>query len=204
MDEKGRLPRRFLEHLFRIVQPPLQFGEDDLHLRFQLFGIERAAHHPVRFDLEGGLQLVAGKADVIGGVVVSREGVVATAGELDATVDLPRLHRRCGTEEHVLDDVGDAGDAQPLVPRAHTIEGPDGDDGGGVDFLDEDCEAVREDGLPDLISLRGGGTRRTREEKDESEDEAESLQGGVLAHVPFPKSVLILTANYWSKPAGSR
>ena len=85
----------------------------------------------------------------VGGVIVDGAGVEIAAGALGLPGDRAHAAARGALEEHVLEDMGDAGPAIGLVEEAGLHVGDDRDHRRGVVRLHQQGEAVVQDLAPD-------------------------------------------------------
>ena len=105
------------QHLCRHVLAPLELVADDGHFRLQVLAFHETVDHPVGLQVNGELQVVVvGRQRLVIVRPVKRGGAVEVR-----PARLQQLgHRRVGRrpfEEHVLQQVGHARFAVPLVPR---------------------------------------------------------------------------------------
>ncbi len=112
-------------------QPALLLHHLPLLLERVLGQPERA--HPIGLEVDHGLERVGREVLVVGGHVVRRVGVGVAAARLEHAVELLRAVPARAVEHHVLEEVADPRDPEPLVPRAHLEEGVVAD-GGGAPF----------------------------------------------------------------------
>ncbi len=78
-------------------------------------------------DLDRQRQMLVEHLQVIAGVFLRREGVDLSADRIDLLGDLLGVARRRALEEHVLDEVRDAGGFRGLVTRTARQPDADGD-----------------------------------------------------------------------------
>ena len=102
------------------------------------------------------LEPVGGDRRVVVRPVVVRARVEGGAVEEERPGDLPEPVLLGALEEHVLEQVGHAGDPGVLVARPGPVPDAEADDRRVPDLLDEDGEAVREHRL---LDARGEGRR---------------------------------------------
>ena len=118
--------------------------------------VEDEAGHAVGLELHHGLEMLAGHALEIGGVVVGGEGVLLAAEPRDGLRELAGRVLLGALEHQVLEEMGDAGLAERIVGRAVAVPDHVGDDRRAVIGNDDDVEAVVEREGADLGSARLG------------------------------------------------
>jgi hypothetical protein len=134
------------------VQLALGLLDDHLQLAPELVGVDHRVAEGVGLDIERGLETGGGEDGEVRGVVVRGAGVEVAARALGLPRDGSHPAARGALEEHVLEDVGDAGPAVGLVeePRPHV--GDDRHHRRGVIGLHQQGQAV----VQDLLSDTGG------------------------------------------------
>ena len=144
MGHDGRGPDVLAEDAVVVVldgHPPLR--GDDAALGLEDLRDERQALHPVGLHVDHGLERRGGEPVRVRGQVVGRIGVIRAAPELHPAVELSGPVLGGPVEHHVLDEVGRAGQARPLVARADAEERVQGDVGDVVVLEEEDLKPVR-------------------------------------------------------------
>ena len=155
----GRHPLR--QHALGRVLARLELVADHGELGREVFGLDRAVDHAVGLELDGELEvLVAGRQglEVVGPIDPGRAvelGPALLHGPGDVGVGGRPL------EDHVLQQVGHAGLAVALVPRADQDRQVDGDLGAGRIGEQEHAQAVIQPVLGDPLD-RGDLSRSGR------------------------------------------
>jgi hypothetical protein len=135
------------------AHPPL--GGDDPPLGLEDLGDEGQPLDAVGLHGDHGLEGGRREPVRVGGQIVARVGVVPPACELHAPVELAGADRGRPVEHHVLDEMGDARQAGPLVARADPEERVQGDAGDVVVLDEQDLEPVVERVDLDVLLLEG-------------------------------------------------
>src|SRR3989338_7536326 len=116
-------PNEVGEILVGIVAAELELPEDDLQLAGQLLSVERGVLERVSQQGEGVGEMVAVDGEGVPGGVVGRVAVDLAAVRLDLPLDGTDRARGRPLEEHMLDDVGDAGPQEGPFGAAARLAG---------------------------------------------------------------------------------
>ena len=122
-----------------IIFSHVDFPADDVFF-FSEFGVgEGGAGGEVGEDVEGGVEAFAEGIDPVDGAVEGGVGVEVAAAVLDGFGEFAGAAVAGALEDHVFDEVGDAGAAEgAFVDAAGADPGLDADEGGVVVFFDEE------------------------------------------------------------------
>ncbi len=114
------------------------------HFPFRLQALLRQPEilQAIRFQTGGQLQTVRREVFIIGGVVRGSEGVERPAVSLNDPREFLRAHLPGSFEHHVLEEMGDPGDARPFIAGAGGEVNLEGDHGQEMDFADQNAQAV--------------------------------------------------------------
>jgi hypothetical protein len=104
-----------VEQLLRIVLAALQLRDDDRALRLAVVRLVEARAHALGLDEQHAVERIAGRGFEVGGLVDPGVAVPGAAEPLDDALHLVTRDVARALEVHVLDPVGDAGEARPLV-----------------------------------------------------------------------------------------
>ena len=112
------------QHVGRIVEGALTFGEDDGPLRFGLGRVNQQVDHAIGFEADGQSDPIRRQGLMVRGVVVRREGVQLSAVPVHAQHQLAGADIRRPLEHHVFNPMRDAGNSRQLITGANTIKDP--------------------------------------------------------------------------------
>ena len=98
--------------------------------------------HAVGLQPEPEVQVVGGQGLVVVGAIEPGRAVGHPADLLDVAEVLVDLHVLAALEEHVLEEVGEAGPARPLVLRADVVPEVDRHQGQAPVVVEDDPQAV--------------------------------------------------------------
>jgi hypothetical protein len=143
-----------------VVVVHIHFAADDVEFFGELGVGEGGVPHDVGEDVDGHGGAGGGDIDPVDGAIEGGVGVHVTAGLLDFVVDTAWAAAFGAFEEHVFEDVGEAG-AEPasFVDAAGAAPCLGADDWRGVIFADDDDQAVVEGGQGGVV---GEGGREVR------------------------------------------
>ena len=133
--------------------------EDDLLLLGHLDGVEERVEHDVAQDVDGQGQVLVEHLQMERRVLLGGERVHVAADRVDLGGDLLRRAVLRALEDHVLDEVADAGLRGHLVPAPPLQPHPDGHAAHVGHGLGDEGEAVGEDFLRDGHGEREGAER---------------------------------------------
>jgi len=144
-----------MDVIARLIFGPSDLFDDDALFTLQLFGIDEGVEHHVGENVDAVLDFTGKDAAVIARHLLVGECIEGAAPAFDFFGDLAGSSGVGALEEHVLDEVGDAGlvlffvTAAGLAPESH---------GGGLDVgdgLDQDADPVIEVHFYDFAHLVG-------------------------------------------------
>jgi hypothetical protein len=144
VDVEGAAEERLGGHPVGVVEPLLDLLEDDVALALELDRVEAGVHQRVGQDVHAGVEELAGQDQVVDGLVIAGPGVDLAAGRLDLLGDLAHPALARPLEQHVLEDVGDAGQRGGLVGGADLHPGLEGHHRSGVVLFQDHLEAIVE------------------------------------------------------------
>jgi hypothetical protein len=121
------LGENLVDQIVGRVLDHLDLFEDHLLFALDVFFREQRVADQVREDLDRERQVLVEHLGVVAGVFLRRERVDLAADRIDLLRDLLGVARRRALEEHVLDEVRDAGVIGRLVARAARQPDADGD-----------------------------------------------------------------------------
>ena len=116
----------------------------------------------VRKQLEGEIEMLTGKGLEIGGLVDPGVAVPVPTPFLDNALHIVFRESTGSLEVHVLDPVGDPGEARALVPAADAVPAPDAHEGIVAHRAEEDGEAVVQNLATDEGAIRNGARAHPR------------------------------------------
>ena len=138
-----------VEELIRIVLAALQLRDDDRPLGFAFRRLEQAVRHPLGLDEEHLIERGAPGRFQVSRLVDPGVAVPHAAKPFDDPLHLLARNVGRALEIHVLDPVRHAREARAFVAGADAVPAPHRYERSGVDFLDQNLEAVIERRTPD-------------------------------------------------------
>ncbi len=147
-------------HAVGVIVAHGELAAYDLLLLRVLRGGERGIHHRIREEIEGGGDALRGDIDPEDRAIIRGVGIDVAALVLNLECELAAAARGGAFEEHVLEDVREAGaEVLVLIDAAGLAPCLEAGDGSGVILLDDDGEAILEG--PDAgVHLGDGNLRR--------------------------------------------
>ena len=142
MARKGSAEERLRGDARRAVLALLHLFEHYFQFALQLHGIEGGVLQRVGQDIEPGVEVARRQHEVVDGLVERGPGVDLAARGLDLARDLPDAATRGALEQHVLEDVRDAGQLGRLIGGADRHPRLERDDFGRVVFLQHHTQAI--------------------------------------------------------------
>ena len=163
MAREESLGEQFVGQVSRRVLNLIDLFEDDVPLPHDLRFREDGMQQEIAQQIDGVRQVLVEGQDVVTGALVRRVRIEIAA---DAVDFLRELLRRAGgrpLEQHVLDEVRDAGLGGILVTRSARQPDPQADGSDGRHRVDEKAEPARQDESRDRsVGPVGSGYRRRR------------------------------------------
>ena len=141
--ERGR-GQLLVEQLVGIVFAALELGDDHRPLRLAIVGMVEAVGHALGLDEQHAIERVSRGGFEIRRLVDEGVAIPAAAELLDDALHLIARNVGRPLEVHVLDPVGDAGEAGLLVLRSDLVPAPHRRERRRVLFLDDHFQPVIE------------------------------------------------------------